>query len=111
MTILNLNQEKEEMKGFLFGGANHEQGFLDDLYVLKFEKNLEKNEISLDWESVKLFSSTTGPEARYEHAALAIKRDDHEELLIMFGAGNEGPLNDVWSFNYGLSSSLCFANY
>jgi hypothetical protein len=89
--------EEQPQQFLLFGGANHEQGFLDDLYLLR---NVHPE---LVWNPIKIFSSLSGPVARYEHAALCVKRKhvESQELLIMFGAGNEGPLADCWVYNMG----------
>jgi N-acetylneuraminic acid mutarotase len=85
---LTLNPETNEI--FLFGGANHEEGFLDSLFI-------QKDGV---WKNQKIFTSVQGPSARYEHTALSITRKDAKGLLVMFGAGVEGPLNDFWFYEF-----------
>ena len=101
--VVDSSTEKEDDIFVLFGGANHEQGFLDDLFILK------QIQPELKWHQIKLFSSPSGPAARYEHAALSIRRKIVDssiicnELMIMFGAGIDGPLSDCWVYNIGKS--------
>jgi hypothetical protein len=73
-------------KCYLFGGASHEQGFLNDLYSYDLDTKL--------WGSLepKIF-----PHERYEHSTAVV--DD--KILIMFGACDQGPTNDIWEYNTG----------
>jgi hypothetical protein len=71
----------------LFGGANHEQGMLNDMYTLDMD--------SFTWIRLK---DATIP-ARYEHVAFITERNNQSEMIVMYGAGTDHPLNDVWSFN------------
>lgn len=106
--IMDSSTEKEDDIFVLFGGANHEQGFLDDLFLLK------QIQPELKWHQIKLFSSPSGPAARYEHAALSIRRKSGDssitrnELMIMFGAGIDGPLSDCWVYNIGKSARSAY---
>jgi Galactose oxidase, central domain len=70
---------------YLYGGANHEQGILSDL----FQGTLQNDKIQ--WKPIKLFSSAIPP-GRYEHSAIIC----NNEMVIAHGAGDDGPLNDVW---------------
>jgi hypothetical protein len=75
--------------------ANHEQGFLSDLSFGKY-----KNSSEIIWKSRKI-ASGKWPNARYEHASFQWK----SKIFIMFGAGEEGPLDDIWSFDWDAEKS------
>lgn len=71
----------------LFGGANHEQGFLSDLHHTPLSPT------TLEWSEIKISTTAGWPVGRYEHVCVAIAPN---EVLIMYGAGADGPLDDVW---------------
>lgn len=70
---------------YLYGGANHEQGILSDLY----QGTLTNDKIQ--WKPIKIFSSAIPP-GRYEHSAII----SGDEMIIAHGAGDNGPLEDYW---------------
>ncbi|KAJ3359308.1 hypothetical protein HDU91_004962 [Kappamyces sp. JEL0680] len=81
----------------LFGGANHEQGFLADFHDLELLHTPETLQLSeLKWEKK---SDKGCPGARYEHASVLVTRNGKEEMLLLYGAGKDGPLDDVWSYS------------
>ncbi|KAI8896904.1 hypothetical protein BC833DRAFT_595766 [Globomyces pollinis-pini] len=55
----------------------------------------------MEWVKVSDIDSEcpTLPPARYEHTALTVSREDQEEMWILYGAGEKGPLQDVWTYN------------
>jgi N-acetylneuraminic acid mutarotase len=75
-------------KCYMFGGANHEQGHLGEIYG--FEPELAK------WSKIQLFSSLKSPAERYEHVCLLI---DSDTMMVMYGAGLDGPLDDIWKWS------------
>ncbi|KAI9325911.1 hypothetical protein DFJ73DRAFT_867781 [Zopfochytrium polystomum] len=82
----------------VFGGASHEEGFRNDLYLLNFETK--------SWTEVKI-SEKDLPTPRYEHCAAAVKWREQEqatpkrECLFVFGGSSEkGLLNDCWIFDF-----------
>lgn len=73
----------------LFGGASHEEGPNAETFIF--------NPKTTTWRSLP--PSDHAPAARYEHSCIA-----HEnEMLVLFGASEDGPLDDVWSLNCGMS--------
>lgn len=56
---------------------------------------------SMEWFDVSL-KGNKAP-ARYEHSAgLVQRKGEAPQLLVMFGAGDEGLRNDLWAFDLGL---------
>ncbi|KAI8928494.1 hypothetical protein BC831DRAFT_448153 [Entophlyctis helioformis] len=78
----------------LFGGASTEDGFYNSLFKLELE--------TATWSQVLPAHGSPVPPARYEHSAFLARSaawGQRERLVIMFGAGANGPLNDMWTFN------------
>ncbi|KAI8811371.1 hypothetical protein BJ742DRAFT_139280 [Cladochytrium replicatum] len=69
----------------VFAGANHEQGPLNDTYVVDCG--------SWIWKRIKTGRS---PKARYEHSATLVQRAGKSFLLVFGGSDGVGVLNDVW---------------
>lgn len=55
------------------------------------------NADTLTWRRVKAKGDV--PPNRYEHGSCIIGNEGEEKLLIMYGAGKEAPLEDIWSFD------------
>jgi N-acetylneuraminic acid mutarotase len=83
----------------LFGGANHEQGFLSDLYVLDLSGSLTTSDTTAtnrtEWKKVQIFSSLKGPIERYEHGSFTLQN----KLFIFYGCSTSGLLDDIWSLD------------
>ncbi|KAI9101049.1 hypothetical protein DFS34DRAFT_612998 [Phlyctochytrium arcticum] len=77
----------------LFGGASHEAGFSNDVHIL----NLGSSE----WRpGVPKNQNLQKAPPRYEHSAAIIERNNGSmDLLVMFGAGDEGLTDDVWTLD------------
>lgn len=76
----------------LFGGANHEEGFLNDVYLYDVDTKLFKSIAAKN-------SQLQGPCGRYEHVAAVFDIDGAENLFIWGGSGECGLLNDTWLLN------------
>ncbi|KAJ3173155.1 hypothetical protein HDU88_004616 [Geranomyces variabilis] len=78
----------------LFAGASHEDGFSNDLYSLDTD--------SLEWSPVSVDASESDalPPARYEHTGeIVTPCGGNPQLMVMYGAGDQGLLADVWAFD------------
>ncbi|KAI8994346.1 hypothetical protein BC832DRAFT_558482 [Gaertneriomyces semiglobifer] len=78
----------------LFGGASHEEGFLNQIHIL--------NIASRQWRKAtkaKSDSNCMSAPPRYEHVAAIVRRHGVECLLIAFGAGEDGLRDDVWAMD------------
>ncbi|KAJ3121948.1 hypothetical protein HK098_003267 [Nowakowskiella sp. JEL0407] len=69
----------------LFGGANHEEGTKDDLWIFDITKKI--------WESK---ATSNKPAPRYEHCASLVKRNGESMLFVFGGSSGDSVLNDVW---------------
>lgn len=85
----SLNALDSDSKTFiLFGGASHEEGPLNDCWII--------DTVDFKCEQVNSDDAIIRPSPRYEHCVTAFNND----LLIFGGAGLNGELfNDLWKFD------------
>ncbi|KND01703.1 uncharacterized protein SPPG_03498 [Spizellomyces punctatus DAOM BR117] len=78
----------------VFGGASHETGFSNDVHVLDLA--------TLTWRVGVKQNRTNfqSAPARYEHVAAIVRRNGGvPQLMVMYGAGEEGLRGDVWALD------------
>ncbi|KAJ3329176.1 hypothetical protein HDU76_008472 [Blyttiomyces sp. JEL0837] len=91
----------------LFGGASHEDGFMNEL--LRFDLD------SLSWSKIEIGGIGVVPKPRYEHCAVVVHRNVKQQrpmdgsevevpkrrlqILVFGGSSEDCLLNDVWCFD------------
>eukprot|EP00842_Homolaphlyctis_polyrhiza_P002413 jgi/Hompol1/3172/HPOL_003146-RA len=94
----------------VFGGASREDGFYNDIFRLDIStytwerlsvgEHIEQEHLEQPRETALL--PINMPCARYEHAAVMASRtawQSRNRLVVLFGAGADGPLSDTWAFD------------